>query len=411
MVKGPFSFLLSLVASQDADVYAPATQSTKLGCRCVSECKTSYDISCHADLWCEVESQQCEFGAAHFAPQREIHFDYCTYPAFWPYETKSAAAKQELLMAKVRADPTPQEWPIITGMYDVSMFISLNAVADVFPQPRKKYMHAIGTVAPVRFVSTGDHPYTGLFKGAEHGLLRAGMTLPAHPRDGKYFDGVIPGVALKLFRDGLPSSNVVLIPDVMPQACGSNFFDGYFSSHIVVSEGASPFLGFASPKLNQGTACANQVGTSNLAADGGQVSESDVFPFKLEFFTAEHHCPIDCDDFSGSLANFSSIIPDGVTLYDVYATRNPGDSRQLIGRIELTGAFTTSDFGDKQLFFMHQAVEDDFRFKPEWIASPDVGCTFAPWMYQPPVNLGCTLCHDDGCGSNDTMLESDPVVV
>merc|ERR1712228_78104 len=109
----------------------------------------------------------------------------------------------------------------MTDMYDVSMFISLNAVADVFPQPRKKYMHALGSVAPVRFVSDIHHPYSGLFKGAEHGLIRVGMTLPAKPKDGKHFEGVIPGVALKLFRDGLPSSNVVLIPDVKPQACGS----------------------------------------------------------------------------------------------------------------------------------------------------------------------------------------------
>jgi len=238
-------------------------------------------------------------------------------------------------------------------------------------------------------------------------LLRAGMTLPAKPRDGKWFDGVIPGVALKLFRDGLPSSNAVLIPDVKPQACGSNFFDGYFSTHIAETDpDSSPFVNFAGPKLTQATACSNQVGTSNIAAESGQISTQDVFPFKLDFFTSALQQPIDCNDFPGSLANFTSI-PTGTPLYSVYATQNPQSPRTLIGHIELTGEFTMSKFGDTQLFFMHQALEDDLKFRSEWTASPDVGCTFSPWLLQPPVNLGCALCQADGCGSNDTMLATD----
>jgi len=397
----------SAALAQDPDIYSPPTQSTQLGCKCVGACQTSYDVNCHVDLWCEVDRQECNNGVAHFSPQRQVHYDYCTYPAYWPYESKTAAEKQALLMKKILDDPVPQEWPKTTDMYDASMFISLNAVADVFPQPRKKYMHAIGAVAPVRFVSTGDHPYTGLFKGAEHGLLRAGMTLPAKPRDGKWFNGVIPGVALKLFRDGLPSSNAVLIPDVKPQACGSNFFDGYFSTHIVETDpDSSPFTIFAGAKLAQATACSNQVGTSNIAAESGQISTQDVFPFKLEFFTSTLQRPIDCNDFPGSLANFTSL-PMGTRLYSVYATQNPQSPRSLIGYIELTGEFTMSKFGDTQLFFMHQALEDDLKFRSEWTASPDVGCTFSPWLLQPPVNLGCALCQADGCGSNDTMLATD----
>jgi hypothetical protein len=318
--------------------------------------------------------------------------------------------KHDIVMKKIHANPTPQAWPSpITDMWDVSMFISVNAVADVFPQPRKKYMHAIGTVAPVKFVSAGNHPYTGLFQGADHGLIRAGMTLPASPQDGVWFDKVIPGVALKLFRDGRPSSNVVLIPDVKPQECNSNFFDGYFSTHIAMTDSAqSPFVGFAGKKLGQATACTNQVGTSNVAAQSGHVTTNDVFPFKLEFYTPQHNFPIACNDFVGSLSNFSTIPPDA-RLYDVYATQNPGDERQLIGHLDLTGSFTMSDFGDKNLFFMHQPVEDDFKLRPDWIASPDVGCAYSPWSVQPPVEFGCFLCKGAGCGDNSTMLTTDVV--
>jgi len=268
-------------------------------------------------------------------------------------------------------------------------------------------MHAIGTVAPVKFVSAGDHPYTGLFNGAEHGLLRAGMTLPGAPIDGVWFDKVIPGVALKLFRDGLPSSNIVLIPDVKPQECDSNFFAGYFSTHILETDPLqSPFVGFAGKKLAQATACTNQVGTSNIAAQSGQLSSNVVFPFKVEFYTTQHNVPIACSDFPGSLSNFSSIAPDS-RLFDVYATQNPGDERKLIGHLDLTGNFAMSDFGDRNLFFMHQPVEDDFRLRPDWLAAPDVGCSYTPWLVQPPVELGCAVCQGDGCGHNSTMLNTD----
>merc|ERR1711920_958614 len=95
--------------------------------------------------------------------------------------------------------------------------------------------------------------------------------------------------------------------------------------------------------------------------------------------------------------------------YQVYATQNPQSSRTLIGHIELTGNFAMSNFGDTQLFFQHQPLEEDLKFRPEWAASPDVGCVFPPWLYQPPVNLGCTLCQLDGCGTNDTMLATDEI--
>lgn len=182
--------------------------------------------------------------------------------------------------------PTPQHWPTITDMYAVSMFISANAVADVFPQPRGKYMDALGAVVPVRFISAGNHAYTGLLKGAEHGLLRAGMALPSRPMDGKYFGGVILGVALNFFRDGLPRSNIVFIPDVKFLVCNSNFFDGLFSAHIAqIDPETSPFLSFASRKFPQAIACGAQVGTSAMTARGGQISDGEVFPFKVALST------------------------------------------------------------------------------------------------------------------------------
>jgi hypothetical protein len=40
---------------------------------------------------------------------------------------------------------------------------------------RPKVIHTVGLVAEVEFVSTGDHPYTGVFKGCSNAILRISL--------------------------------------------------------------------------------------------------------------------------------------------------------------------------------------------------------------------------------------------
>lgn len=43
----------------------------------------------------------------------------------------------------------------------------------VFPyHVRGKWIHSMGVHGQVRFVTDGDHPYTGIFKGADFGIIR-----------------------------------------------------------------------------------------------------------------------------------------------------------------------------------------------------------------------------------------------
>jgi hypothetical protein len=71
---------------------------------------------------------------------------------------------------------------------------------------RTKYIHSVGTVGKVKFVSSGSHPFTGIFKGASHGIVR--LSSAAEPSlTGS--QPLAPGIGLKFLRDGMDSSNLV----------------------------------------------------------------------------------------------------------------------------------------------------------------------------------------------------------
>ena len=60
---------------------------------------------------------------------------------------------------------------------------------------------------------------------------------------------------------------------------------------------------------------------------------------------------IPCDNYlTTGLANFAAL-PEGTTLFNVLAMSAPGEAPVSIGALVTTGNFTTSRFGDEQLFF------------------------------------------------------------
>ena len=60
---------------------------------------------------------------------------------------------------------------------------------------------------------------------------------------------------------------------------------------------------------------------------------------------------IPCDNYlTTGLSNFAAL-PEGTTLFNVLAMSAPGEAPVSIGALVTTGNFTTSRFGDEQLFF------------------------------------------------------------
>lgn len=55
---------------------------------------------------------------------------------------------------------------------DPSFWTSGDAMKETKGVDRVKYIHSVGNVGKVHFKSNGKHPYTGIFKGADTGLVR-----------------------------------------------------------------------------------------------------------------------------------------------------------------------------------------------------------------------------------------------
>jgi len=77
-------------------------------------------------------------------------------------------------------------------------------------------------------------------------------------------------------------------------------------------------------------------------------------------------CP--CLRYATCLENLGNALTPGTQVFEVHAQAAPGADFELIGRIRIGETKpTTSKFGDTQLFFKHQAMEQDFQHHPEWL--------------------------------------------
>ncbi len=91
---------------------------------------------------------------------------------------------------------------------------------------RTKYFHNVGATGKVRYVSSGDHPYTVIFAfGADQGIIRLSSAVQP-TADGS----ISPGMGLKFLRDGIDSANLVSSWSVNVQPGYWNFFSNDFFS-------------------------------------------------------------------------------------------------------------------------------------------------------------------------------------
>ena len=77
---------------------------------------------------------------------------------------------------------------------------------------RKRTLHYVGVVAKIKWLAqnTDTNPFTGLFKGAENGIIR--FSTGAEPGA----NSMVPGIGIKLLRDGVDSGNLVAMPGLDP---------------------------------------------------------------------------------------------------------------------------------------------------------------------------------------------------
>jgi len=288
------------------------------------------------------------------------------------YLTLSAAEKSEIIFGNCLENTTPADWiPALemVGLFLESMCPTIRAQGDEMPMEnsithhgyRRKYIHTVGTVAQVEWQNLGGHPYTGLFEGASQGIVR--FSLANEPDSSKL--NTAPGLGLKFLRDGMDSANLVAMYSVDGQESW-NFFKNDFTNHI-------PAGGIAllpvSLKFAEATMYIQEVALSDWAMydEAGIPVSSSVFPYSLRFHPTGDI--MFSDTYVRPHTEDLVTIPNGSTLYEVYAMDQPeelGGTEVHIADLVMVSDMITSLWGDQHLFFRHQDMMDDLEIHPEW---------------------------------------------
>lgn len=290
------------------------------------------------------------------------------------YQSWSADAKQDHLWVNgaLRTSYAPGHVPAIEpidigGLINAVLWTKVRDVTDVTPPGYSKPIHPRGALAKVQFVPSAGHPFTGLFQGADHGLLRLSVT--GDPSD----RGFAPGLALKLFVDGRRSENISALYTLSGQGSNHNIFANEMSNYVQpeVNEtlGTTALFSLVSTKptllVMSDMAKVNQDGsTVGSVKAPTQIYFVPNASVRNTLSTAPH-------DFRDDLTALAA----GTRVYDVYGTsqtirtslfpwvteryaRERRDSAVKIGELVTTSEFTLSQFGDTGIFFKHQRYED-----------------------------------------------------
>jgi hypothetical protein len=247
------------------------------------------------------------------------------------------------------------------------------------PWQHSKYIHAVGAVGKAHFEwNENSAEYTGLFKQADHCMLRFSSAKTPSPH-------IAPGMGVKCLRDGVPSGNFVAmwqldgydaIPaDLSEQDKSCNYFAVPFSNHVANRDDLPASIRWAAYATFQRVDMApGWVGLSSFAKfpQSGQQKGLPRFPFVLVFVPTDEAKALPCT--KESLSQFAHVKP-GLTLYEVYAVRQPfldqqnpkaAPSMVHIGALKADSAFTPSQYGDAELFFQHDFFATDQAYYPEW---------------------------------------------
>ncbi|MEH2071469.1 MAG: hypothetical protein V7K47_25520 [Nostoc sp.] len=274
------------------------------------------------------------------------------------YQSWKAAEKQDFLWNSRILQSKYDELPTLRKIDIVSLFFTalktkMARQLDEVPNDWEKAIHARGTVAKIKFIPTNNTLFTGLFKGADYGVLR--LSLTGNPSD----RGFAPGLALKLFVDENPSGNFSALVSLVGQGKNYNFFANELSNIVPVAKSFGPLL--TNLIFSRVTKYPTKLYLENLAEidQHGQKASKVYYPAQvflvpnpnIKFPESPPH------DFRNDLAT----IPSGTSLYTVYGVipeeateQNDNRQKAKIGYIETTSEFVSSFYGDSQLFFRHQ---------------------------------------------------------
>jgi len=359
----------------DAD---PETK-TPHNCKCSSECGGDLLFDGGACDWCWTEN-----GCGHSTLTGS--WDYCIYDEIPSWESKTAADKMSTIWGQITANTDPGDFPFPSVplnpiAFSESVRTTFDNNWDWMPAGRVKTIHAQGMVCKVD-LKVSSSKYTGIFQsGTAQGLLRIGSALPVTS-----ITGIVPGIGMKFFRNGVHSANWVMLHSLEPQI-GDTYDMFHYTQYNHIA--APPVYAIPlAKKFEQASGCIEAVGLSDVSeyTQAGTKVTNANFPFKLEYRTGDAKMPDGGCSQPELMQRMLAVGKKGVKLYDVYAYETPTSQAELIGTltVDANTDCVSSKYGDERLFIRHQRIEEDWAKRLEWTmdipASVCAGTTAAQIM-------------------------------
>jgi hypothetical protein len=313
-----------------------------------------------------------------YTAEQQLFGNDCCSGSKW--QSHTAEYKLATLWENIIENVNSASWPgVKIGLLFVeSMDPSFDRVADDLPWDRSKVIHSVGNHAQVRWAANTpvSSKYTGIIaKGGKFGIIRLSPAAEPEPDKGTTCDpqcGFVPGLGLKILRTGVLSGNIFAMYSLVGQP-SFNFFRNNFTNHPELD--CSDITGSTRALFMKFKTASNwptTVGLSQLALfdEDGNEADPPKYPFQLILVPNSNLTNAYSDDPTSNpdatLAAQLAALPVGTALYDIWALPNPWDSAELIGSIQTTSTFTTSKWGDKNLFLEHTRMETDVLLHPEW---------------------------------------------
>ena len=247
------------------------------------------------------------------------------------------------------------------------MNLSFDHEGDLMPPNRLKIVHPTGTHALFKFVSKGNHDYTGSLRGTDYGILR--ISEVANPRKG---DKPGTSAAFKFYRDGVAAGDMVTVHNFNGHKQTYNFLrkDIDYNTHVDLTDNDC-LNKTIHAKFAQST---DHIGNMSVKAlsDYDQYGNRELnpkWPFNMRYVPTDP-CKSP-DEWHGTYIEeeTSGCIPPGTLLFEVMALDEPealGGVEKHIGDLITTSPVVSSLWGDTQLFFRHTRFEEDIAERPHW---------------------------------------------
>lgn len=288
------------------------------------------------------------------------------------YESQPGCKKQDDLWQKILNSnhktnlPDLKSFGFTQAMAMAKQGVSTKGshVSDFAPEWWTKHLHARGSIAKIKIVPM-KNSFTGAFQGVKCGLIRLSLTYKVEGNR-----PVAPGLALKIFRDHIPSGNISALVSLDGQGLNYNFFENPFSN--IVPMGTTMGQRIVHRILRSASRYPEELVLKNLAQatdQGVSLTDKDTtFPRQLFFTRATDfkfaNAPHDVrSDFS--------TIPSDTNLFHIYAAPEkysdfdytkytPEDAAKFLAEsshiadVVTTSEFVSSEFGDSGIFFNHE---------------------------------------------------------